>query len=171
MISSTLKMATVRAICPAMAFASSVDEALSIAAADTAMDTVRCCRLTLQRHRCIHSSVGPLILAIKYQRSSAQYAALSVGSAWAPCIVYRCFLGVPGFLLGSPIELSLAVWQRAFLGHRQFLSLLVPFIPHLYPVETIERFAYQTSRQSREGFTAMQSAKHIPTPRFTAIIF
>ena len=45
--SSTLKMAAVRAICPAMAVASSDDWALSMAAADTAMETVRCCGLVL----------------------------------------------------------------------------------------------------------------------------
>ena len=45
--SSTLKMAAVRAICPAMAVASSDDCTLSMAAADTAMETVRCRRLVL----------------------------------------------------------------------------------------------------------------------------
>ena len=61
-ISSTLKTAAVRAICPAIAVASSGDCALSMAAADTAMATVRCCGLILvpEDPAALHNNRGAL---------------------------------------------------------------------------------------------------------------
>lgn len=153
-ISSTLKTAAVRAICPAMAVASSGDCALSMAAADTAMATVRCCGLmlvpvdpaALQRDRGALNMCSTSDGLIGRFRDLAQacHAALSP----APCDCWCCLLWVSSPLLDSPIGVTFPISLRALLIDCKVLPLL-RLLPHMLKLLLVGRSVLLRRKQWR----------------------
>lgn len=137
--SSTLKMAAARASSPAMAVASSCDCALSMAAADTAMETVRWCKLpvmlqaaaALHRYACITSGATATAIRICFFPESCHHDAdLRARLKASPRFRCCCSFRVPWLLFRATIGLSFAVLQWRLPSVRGVFALLSLILPH-----------------------------------------